>query len=79
MLVVVVFGVLCVLRHAENTWKDPYVDSDTPPYVHSKRPRVYRQQVHMYKHIIHLLVCILPSSVLWLIHHSCMCLVYSHS
>ena len=34
------FGV-CVLRHAEKTWKNLCVDSKTPPFVDSKRPRVY--------------------------------------
>ena len=40
-----VFGGVCVW-HAENP---PSVDFNTPPCVHSKRLRAYRQHVHMYK------------------------------
>ena len=38
---------VCLLRHAEKTWKNPCVDSKTPPCVHSKRPRVCRHHAHM--------------------------------
>ena len=38
---------VCVLRHAEQTWKNPCVDSKTSPCVHSKRPRVYGHHAHM--------------------------------
>ena len=41
------FGV----RHAEKPWKKPNVDSETPPCVRSKRPRVYRHHAHMFQHM----------------------------
>ena len=47
VLLVVVVCVLCVMRHAEKTWKNPYVDSDTPLCVHSIRPRACWHHAHM--------------------------------
>ena len=47
VLSVVVVCVWCVLRHAEKMWKNPCVDSKTPPCVHSKRRRVCRNHAHM--------------------------------
>ena len=41
-----------VLRHAEKNEEKPYVDSDTPPCVHSKRPRVCRHHAHMLMYML---------------------------
>ena len=38
---------VCVLRHAGKKEENPYMDSDTPPCVHSKRPRVCQHHAHM--------------------------------
>ena len=48
-MVVVCVWCVCVrvLRHAEKTRKNPFVDSDTPPCVHSKRPHVCWHHAHM--------------------------------
>ena len=42
-------GVFGVLRHAEKSEKKTVYTFKTPPCVHSKRPRVYRHQAHMYE------------------------------
>ena len=59
MLCVVLCGVcrcgrgvcLCVLRHAEKTWKNRYLASKAPPCIHSKSPCVPAPRAHVLKHV----------------------------